>query len=312
MLGIKTIKVTLPTPNKFTESKWGRRKHSVSSAEHNTIPPGTPQSSSHGIKRPKVTLNDIQIIDEEAAKAANPPPPYKQADSIAPLRKFDTVFILDDSESMSHPVVGGEDNSMTLWELLVEALRYFGDVAAQSNDDGVDIKFLVNDDKNVDNLRSGQQILDILARIEIQPNKSDKPSSLDSVLWGVLKGYVDTYHQYKVIEGMKFPGFRLHVQPPKPLILVVITSGLSHDYEKVEAALARAARAFSDLEMDEFQVGVQFIQIGSDEYAKKRLLLLDDKLAARYGVRDVSSKPLNPLPFSSAKYFHLLIHYLDL
>jgi hypothetical protein len=93
---------------------------------------------------------------------------------------------------------------------------------------------------------------------------------------------------------------------------VVITSGLSHDYEKVEAALARAARAFSDLEMDEFQVGVQFIQIGSDEYAKKRLLLLDDKLAARYGVRDVSSKPLNPLPFSSAKYFHLLIHYLDL
>lgn len=54
-------------------------------------------------------------------------------------------------------------------------------------------------------------------------------------------------------------------------------------------ALARAARAFTDLEMPEFQVGVQFIQVGADEVAKKRLWLLDDKLSERYSVRDVSS-----------------------
>jgi hypothetical protein len=232
------------------------------------------------------------MMDLEPANTLSPPPSYKQAEEtlVSPLRKFHTIFILDDSGSMSKPVADGEEEFMSRWELLVESVRYFGDIAAQSDDDGVDIKFVVNGDKNAENIRSGQHVLDLLADINIQPNK---PSSLDSVLWDILGGYIQGYEQYKVIKDMKFSSFRFQVQLPKPLNLIVITDGVSHDYEKIEEVLSRAARSFEDLEMQEFQVGVQFVQVGNDKNGKKRLRLLDDKLPERYGVRDVSSKFLN-------------------
>lgn len=125
-------------PRKETESRW-RRKRSVVSAEQSIISPGTPQSSSLGIKKPKIFFNDIRNMDQDAANTLNPPPPYKKAEkSIALLRQFDTVFILDDSEPMSHLVAQGEEDSTSLWAQLVEAVRYIGDVAAQSDNDGVD------------------------------------------------------------------------------------------------------------------------------------------------------------------------------
>jgi hypothetical protein len=110
------------SPHKATKSKW-HRKYSVLLTEQSTIPLGTPQSSPLETKRPKIALNDIKTMDRDAANTVNRPPSYKQAEgSIAPLRQFDEIFILDDSELMSGLVAGGVEKAMSLWEMLIEML----------------------------------------------------------------------------------------------------------------------------------------------------------------------------------------------
>jgi hypothetical protein len=95
--------------------------------------------------------------------------------------------------------------------------------------------------------------LDILAEIDIQ---FSQPAALDKVLWDVLKDYLENYRQYNMIGRLKFPAMRVQIQAPKPLNLIVITDGVSPDYEKVEAALIRTARALTDLGISQYYVGV--------------------------------------------------------
>lgn len=289
----KAHKLSTETPRKVSGSKWRTRKPSISPPQDSTVPPRPPQAMA---KKPVVTFGDIKhLMDQDAANTTNPPPPYQPAakDFLIPLRDFHTVFILDDSGSMVRPIVEGQD-SKSRWDLLVESLQYFGDVAAQSDEHGVDIKFLVNEHKNAENIQSGQQVLDILEEIRIRP---DDQGSLDSVLWGVLRQYLDLYRQYQTIQRIKLPGVKIQVETPRALNVIVITDGLEHDYEEVEAALIRTARELQELEIPKFQLGVQFVQVGKDTFAEKRLRLLDDKLAERYGVRDVSSPLLHKIFF---------------
>jgi hypothetical protein len=274
--------------NRRLASNWFKRSN-VSTSDHGSTHPQSSVKEGKESQKVKLTYGEIRaMLDEDGPATKNSPEgeSSKQAESLmVPLRKYHTVFILDDSATMREPIAkeGGETKSR--WDVLVEALQYFGDIAAQSDDDGITISFLFNRQKDTYNVRSGQQALDILASIDIARSQS---AQLEVALWDILKEYLDTYHQYHMIRRLRLPIIKVQVQPPKPLNVIVITDGVSHDYEKVEQTLIRAARALPDLGIPQFSLGVQFLQVGSDSGATARLRLLDDKLLPRYGVRDVS------------------------
>jgi hypothetical protein len=61
-------------------------------------------------------------------------------DALDLLRKFNVVFIVDDSSSMMHPSIDG-----TRWEEAGNALAAIADVASKYDVDGIDIYFLNNE-----------------------------------------------------------------------------------------------------------------------------------------------------------------------
>ena len=198
--------------------------------------------------------------------------------SLIPLRDFDTVFVIDDSASMLRPVTEGR-NVMTRWESVIRSIEYFGGLAAQLDDDGIDLHFINNRRKDRENIQSGKTLLDIVEGIQSWPDSN----YLDDILQLILDEYVQKYRYYR-----KGSDSDHETRSLKPLNVIVISDGKSKDHEKVEATLVRTARALRGLNAPPTQVGVQFVQVGDDEVAAQWFRTLDDKLRPMYGVRDVS------------------------
>ena len=162
-------------------------------------------------------------------------------------------------------------------------MEYLGEIAAQSGEAGIDISFVYDRTKDKRNIRSGQELLSLLAEIDVE-SSDDAP--LRKVVWDVLNGYLVEYKRWGILKRLNSP-----VQAPKPLNLIVVTDGCTEDREDVEAALIRAARELPRLDIPEFHVGVEFLQIGDDEQGTKWLRFLDDRLLGTYGIRDVRILP---------------------
>lgn len=90
----------------------------------------------------------------------------------------------------------------------------------------------------------------------------------------------------------------------KPINIVVITDGTSmalrygpselmyspragEPTDDPESVIVQAARRLDEGKFPLSQVGIQFVQIGSDHQAAKALAELDDGLSAAHGVRDI-------------------------
>jgi hypothetical protein len=200
------------------------------------------------------------------------------------LRRFHTVFILDDSGSMNEPTQPAH-LEMSRWKGLIDCMVEICDVAKQSVDDGIDIHFLVNRHRDTMNVRSGQQVWEILTDIDIE---SSRTSRLGDVLWKVLNDYLEKCRNYIYKKGVTGTFLKSLIQAPKPLNVIVVTDGVTDDHEEVEAALVRATRALPRLKIPDFQIGVQFVQVGKDPSVTRWLKLLDDKIRGLYGIRDVS------------------------
>lgn len=69
----------------------------------------------------------------------------------------------------------------------------------------------------------------------------------------------------------------------KPLNLIVITDGAPSD--DPQSVIVAAARRLDAGEFPLTQVGIQFIQVGSDVNASKALRRMDDDLGAMNGIR---------------------------
>ncbi|KAH0562873.1 hypothetical protein GP486_002523 [Trichoglossum hirsutum] len=227
-----------------------------------------PEHDLSAVKTPIVTYDRTQdtityVSPSQAIPSTlNAPVTIPAENKFSSLHDCKTVFIIDDSKSMSKPVKKELGSPMSRWNYLIESLRYFGDIPAKSNDDGIDIYFLVNGAKDGKEVRSCQRLLEMLASINTQ---SSGPSSLD-----------------------KYAGTGSPTPTPKRLNVIVITDGESDDQEEVEATLVRTARELPILEMPPLRVGIQFLQIGDNEGVKAWLNVLDDKLKYLYGIRDVS------------------------
>ena len=69
----------------------------------------------------------------------------------------------------------------------------------------------------------------------------------------------------------------------------MLTDGEPSPRQNVEKIIVKYAKKLEKLNVSEYKVGIQFVQIGGDEKARKFLQSLDDDLMEKHGLdRDVS------------------------
>jgi len=176
------------------------------------------------------------------------------------LRKYDTVLIVDDSGSMAG----------ALWNEAMEALSGIASLAGSYDTDGVDIYFLNSPTvgQNLQNATSVNRLFKSVRPQGITPTGA----KLEELLLDYLLRLEQTL-----------------VEPTaptvKPVNFIVITDGAPTD--DPESVIMTAARRLDKNNFPLSQVGIQFVQIGTDPEATEALRELDDDLSAKHGIRDM-------------------------
>ncbi|KAK4046556.1 hypothetical protein OIV83_006008 [Microbotryomycetes sp. JL201] len=215
-----------------------------------------------------------------------PPPPAARPgreDPLASLSKYDTVFLVDDSGSME-----------MFWEdSLRPALAQVIDTASRYDSDGVDICFM--NDRTRATSKSSREIMSLFQRV--WPSKSTPTAS---AMRRVIDPYLSELRNWQ-IEG-KPAGY----PRPKPMNLIILTDGEPDRGESPEPVIVETARSLEQMRMPPYQLGIQFVQIGSDDEAARFLQSLDDDLREKYGIRDMVDTTL----FDSSQGGEISTEYL--
>jgi hypothetical protein len=183
-------------------------------------------------------------------------------DKFAFLRTFDTVFLIDDSGSMSG----------SRWRETEEAITLITPICTKYDADGIDVYFLnARDHPSYLNVKSPGTVHEIFT--SVRPRGG---TPLVQRLDAILRPYLTKYE--KASENAK----------PKPLNIIVITDGEADG--DLEGVVMQAAKRLDRIDAPAYQLGIQFFQIGTDEAATRQLKELDDELGEKSGnphLRDI-------------------------
>lgn len=215
--------------------------------------------------------------------AAAPPAGRGGEDPFAALRRYDTVFIVDDSESME-----------MFWDEVREALVSVVETSVKYDEDGIDVYFF-NSPVVVNNVRSAQDVRSLFRRVD--PRRSTPTAK---ALKRVLEPYLASLEQANSAKERGQP-----VQTVKPLNVVILTDGAPDRGEEPEGVIVNAGKRLDSVRAPPYQLGFSFVQIGADEEAQEALTYLDDHLKTEYGIRDMVDTTLSP-PNGSVSSEYLL------
>lgn len=236
---------------------FGLSKSKSSSSKSSTYLADKKGDSSHHSGLPPPTYSSLSLN----TNLQQPEPPHYNVSPSASeyykrLAQFDTVFLIDDSGSMSGPN----------WSQTSDALAAVVPICTAHDSDGVDIYFL-NSHAAHTNIRSSADVLAIFDAV--------RPSGATPT--GRRLG--DLFTRY----------MKLYKQDPniKPINIIVITDGVATDPRKLEKNIIDTAKELDKLKAKDRQIGVQFFQVGSDEAATESLVELDNSLGEASGARDM-------------------------
>ncbi|GAA5842258.1 hypothetical protein JCM11251_006760 [Rhodosporidiobolus azoricus] len=181
-------------------------------------------------------------------------------DRLAPLARYDTVILVDDSPSMTE-----------YWQETKDALMGCVNACAKYDKDGIDLFFMNNEDCKLHNVTSPEVVAS--AFDEIQPFGST-PTGV--IMDEILRTYVEE------VEDAKTTKTRM-----KPMLLLVLTDGRADDPDMVKDIIIEFAQRLDEIRAPPYQLGIQFIQLGEDPDAQAFLQELDDELKPQLGVRDM-------------------------
>ncbi|KAJ7606542.1 hypothetical protein DFH06DRAFT_1250992 [Mycena polygramma] len=201
--------------------------------------------------------------------------PQADPDPLRCLVEYDTIVIVDDSDSMRTyssvngsrlPRPGDVDPIPTRWEQAQRLVNDLVPCVAHYDKNGVEVRFF-NNPKVVPNCRGPYTVSSALA---FTPN-GDTP--LGTTLWNHLKPYLDVVQKENL---------------PKPRNYIVVTDANMappREKELVTSTILHTAQILRERGCAEFQcrscsethrwLGVQFIQVGDDKKATKFLDELD-------------------------------------
>ncbi|OAV90759.1 hypothetical protein PTTG_06070 [Puccinia triticina 1-1 BBBD Race 1] len=201
-----------------------------------------PESKS---KTTSLGANDLQIHDDE--------------NLLSTLKRFKTIFLVDDSASMA---TNGH------WEEAVRVLVELAKEASQHDTDGLDLQFL-NSESHFKNIKASS----LLRKFKtIQPTGDSTPT--ETKVEEILRPYIETLEIQKA----------RHQPLSKPLNLVIITDGIPDDIDSFISIISHVSSKLDDGHFPLNQIGIQFLQIGAEKRVSRVLKILDNHLQKRYGI----------------------------
>ncbi|KAI1294408.1 hypothetical protein F5Y03DRAFT_317434 [Xylaria venustula] len=219
--------------------------------------------------------------------------PTTEIDKFRFLAEFDTVFLIDDSSSMTWNDRGEtrlRAGELSRWEQTRNVIEKIVPICMRYDQDGVDIYFLndpyhmhlFNDPhqnepcwSQAPDLEEGKASHAYIGvgdandvRTVFDSRKPMLSTPTGKRLGEIMETYVDCY-EARETRGQK---------PPKPLNIIVITDGEASDKKVLRGNLIRQAERLDALSAPYHQLGVQFFQVGKDDWAARHLRELDDGL----------------------------------
>ncbi|KAL7937537.1 hypothetical protein V8C35DRAFT_182897 [Trichoderma chlorosporum] len=260
-----------PGPSKRASSwrSWGDHKDDGPPAYSPTDEASSSFDPSHSKNNP---FNDggesapSPPVSEHLTKYSNKEDPF------AFLTFFDTVFIIDDSGSMS-----GKP-----WREVADVLRSITPICTSHDSDGIDLYFLNYKSDNPAppgkakhgfyNITSPNQITEIFRRVS-----PTGQTYMGMALRSILAPYVETLKFAAQTSG--------DVAQVKPVNIIAITDGEPTD--EPEPVIVTCAGDLDELKAPAHQVGIQFFQVGNQPGAAAALQRLDDAIKEGSKVRDI-------------------------
>ena len=223
--------------------------------------------------------SDVESADEDGEEVIE-----EENTPFSRLSMFDTVFVLDDTRSMTLGATTDREYP-TRWKLLGRSMESVVDIACEHDRDGVDVHFLKNT-MVLQKIKNGKEIMEKLGEIKktFKQAVTAGPTIMHTVLERVIEPSLRAYRLFRQAQNQGDAS----VPEPKPLNLIFVTDGAAIDKEEVEGYIKRVAQELDALHAPPSFVGIQFVQIGDDGDAAKFLKDMDDQLENRYQIRDVS------------------------
>jgi hypothetical protein len=195
------------------------------------------------------------------------------------LKEIDTVFLIDDSGSMTLPSAYNKDT--TRWDEVKDLLSQIAPICTIYDEDGIDVYFLnaASDDRgDVDDGRAaggyrgvtnGERVIEIFNGVT---PRGTTPTGRR--LREILSPYMK-----------KFERLKRENNDCKPLSIIIITDGKPDKQVEVVAAIRDTAMRLDNARAEPRQVGLQFFQVGKDKKATAALKDLDDNIGRRRSQR---------------------------
>ncbi|PLW04683.1 hypothetical protein PCANC_27392 [Puccinia coronata f. sp. avenae] len=179
---------------------------------------------------------------------------------LSTLKRFKTIFLLDDSASMA---------SNGHWEEAIKVLGELVKVASNYDTEGIDVQLL----NSKYHFKSSKGASPLLRKFKtIQPTGDSTPT--ETKLEEILRPYIETLEMQK---SKQHP-------LPKPLNLVIITDGIPDDIDTFISIISHVSSTLDGGHFPLNQIGIQFVQIGSDRRVSRVLNILDNHLQKRYRI----------------------------
>ncbi|KAJ8294158.1 hypothetical protein OF846_002722 [Rhodotorula toruloides] len=312
---------TNSAPNKGQQPASAAPSSASNSARSPSTRNSLPSSNTSSARRTSLagSMSGLSLAGSTGgASTATAPPPYQAVsmsagsagrravparrssieDKLAPLGKYDLVILVDDIEDKLAPLgkydlvilVDDSPSMIDYWDETRTALMGVVEACGKYDRDGIDLYFMNNEDRKLENVIDTK----VVARAfrEIEPFGST-PTGV--VMDEILRDYVER------VEDARQTKERV-----KPLLLLVLTDGRADDTDLVRGTpsssrweagraltlrtadvIVEMAQRLDEVRAPPYQLGIQFIQIGDDPDARAFLQELDDDLKPQLGVRDM-------------------------
>ena len=210
---------------------------------------------------PEAALGSLQLGGEQPTFVSRPSGKQKER-VFRKLRSYDTVFLVDDSDSMYG----------RRWDTTKHVLAKIASIAVEHDKDGVDIRFFnehLEDDERL-HLNTTDKVMTAFSKVDV-----DGSTPTADVLERELQDYIYEYRSNRHRKGLN---------------LIILTDGEPDPGQDVAGVIAKFAKRLEGLDAPLRQVGIQFVQIGGAKEAADFLATLDNELKEKYGLdRDVST-----------------------
>ena len=221
------------------------------------------------------------VSGEVQVMPLSPPGPIAQASSVTPqnakkesdyavLKKYRTLFLVDDSESMMEH--GPE--SGTRWETAKSVVEKIASLLFEKNSNGIEMRFFnfapeKDQRAKLKNLKSVKEVARQFTKL-----RPEGPSRTADEIDTVLSQFIHEFEEDRETKGLN---------------LIVVTDGEPSEGQDVEGTIVKYAKKLEKLSVPAHKVGIQFVQIGKDPKTTAFLRRLDDDLQRKHGLdRDVS------------------------